>query len=85
MTIKAGDSVWIAEPTYCCGSTKALGRVFVVAEVRLADAIYCPSCRGYAPKALCATRGGNKVIELSRLRKIPPLSELERKTEEAMA
>lgn len=74
--IKAGDWVVVVKPTMCCGNTTAIGWVFEVAEVALQKGMFCTHCnhRGEWDAARNDRWDG---FELSRLKRIPPLSELD--------
>lgn len=79
--IAVGDVVWIAKPTPCCGNTGAIGRVFHVSEIKTASwpCNYCGKCR----ESRAAKVDSRYFVDTLRLKRIPPLSELEgQRTEE---
>jgi hypothetical protein len=84
--IKAGDLVMIVKPWPCCGRSKGLGKPFTVLFVRMSwPLIRCPFCDARNPQATVAVWDDGTVIHVSRLKKIPPLSEPVSTQEEATA
>ena len=79
--IAVGDLVQVVRPTLCCGSTSTLGYIFRV------DNFYSGP---QGPRFCCHRRVDEEVLarrekeyegwEISRLKRIPPLEELERET-----
>ena len=84
--IAVGDLVQVVRPTPCCGNAYAVGRrVFKVADLATTQG-FCSFCfmpTGLVPAAYNADNGQH--YHLHRLKRIPPLSELEStKTDEPM-
>ena len=73
--IKPGDMVQIVRPTYCCGSDEKLGLVFRVERME-ADVLRC-NCGHVHPREVHVELPNGWWIELSRLKRIPPLFELD--------
>ena len=71
--IKAGDLVVLVKPTHCCGYDKNLGLIFRVHSLVRGTKCAC----GDFNNVDCATIDGWWRAELSRLKRIPPLSELD--------
>jgi len=81
--ISVGDLVMIVKLTPCC-SNGSLGLTFVVDEISstYCRCTYC-NLRGYTLDA--RIKNTNNWVEVQRLKKIPPLSELEdTKTQETL-
>jgi hypothetical protein len=76
--IKTGDLVVVVKPSLCCGNTKHLGTVVRVADVQHIDGRPCRYC-GDDRSGLGAW-DDDRVgwWDLPRLKRIPPLDELER-------
>lgn len=72
--IAVGDLVVVVRPRGCCGNTDAIGEVYRVS--RLFDRSKCACC-GVFYGTFAADEGGWMRADVSRLRRIPPLSELE--------
>ncbi len=85
--LKVGDLVCVVKPTPCCGSTKLLGKVFTITKLGWSKTglIECGTC-GKERKAVALTAKGEKKrsIDSSRLKRIPPLAELESVEREAV-
>jgi hypothetical protein len=85
MTIEAGDLVMVVKLKPCCGGGK-LGYPFIVRTVRMSTpTIRCELCGAGNPGEMIAEYEepyGLRVVALWRLKKIPPLSELEGKERE---
>ncbi len=83
--IQVGDLVQVVRPTSCCGSDVSIGKIFIVAEFsdRLGK---CKIC-GYIDDKIFArsgetlTNGKHQAYQVDRLKRIPPLSELEARNE----
>ena len=71
--IKVGDLVVVVRPRTCCGNMKAIGRLFVVQS--FGDFSWC-EC-GQKQHWSVAYLDDWYRCEVSRLKRIPPLSELE--------
>lgn len=88
--ISVGDLVVVVKPKPCCGKGKpALGFVFRVLEIRKSKGLHCSGCgKQDAEQSLIAVSGekhgkNQMVYEIYRLKRIPPLDELEgEKTQE---
>ena len=85
--IAVGDLVQVVRPTPCCGNENNLSRIFVVEAIgRFGD--FCMYCgrrvRLVSAQGLVGA-GTTNSVRLSRLKRIPPLDELEgTKTDEPM-
>jgi hypothetical protein len=81
--IKVGDLVQIVKPLDCsCGMpSKIIGRVFRVSQIFPLVDSWCAGCFRPHPTTACAEGldGGGKKVPLYRLKRIPPLPELEGK------
>jgi hypothetical protein len=83
--IQAGDLVQVVRDSPCeCGKARsALGEIFSVIKVRMSRDLRCVGCKKPAPvQKIVATSGemngrSEMVYELWRLKRIPPLKELE--------
>lgn len=76
--IKAGDLVVVVKTTPCCGNPKALGMHFVVKSLRPARGRYhCSHCNTTWPTEVVALKEVPFAYQLHRLKRIPPLAELE--------
>lgn len=73
--IKVGDLVQIVRPTTCCGDENATGLVFVVQAISVTD-WWC-ECGASGDDCVHAMHQDGECVELSRLKRIPPLSELD--------
>jgi len=73
--IKAGDLVMVVKPRQCCGSSHAIGKVFLVVSVGI-ETVNCSIC-GKEEKMVVARVSTGLMGDISRLKKIPPLSDLE--------
>ena len=82
--IKVGDLVRVARGMACCGAlTGAEGKIFVVKEIGWIDPGKCSAC-GFIETVPAASGCPNTLpIDLPRLEKIPPLSELDTTDEPA--
>ena len=78
--ISVGDLVVIVRASHCCGRDKTLGRIFTVEAISSTN-YQCRRCKVITEASLCAWRDG-WVVPLSRLKRIPPLAELEQTTEQ---
>lgn len=84
--IAVGDLVMVVRPSPCCGSDLAVGRrIFTVAALDF-DSGTCSGCGAHIPSVKAAFNENNgKHYQLNRLKRIPPLDELEGvKTEETL-
>lgn len=82
--IQVGDLVQVVRPTLCCGQTKAIGMIYQVVSFNSMKSYKCDSCGGIT-NLLVADRGFGWGANVCRLKRIPPLSELEsRRTEEVL-
>ena len=78
--IKVGDLVQVVRPRFCCPDKTRWGKVFVVGSIGLGPQYQCPYCNSYyTAETSCAWEVDStfKGCELSRLKRIPPLDELE--------
>lgn len=75
--IKAGDLVIRVKGDLCCGNTKGLGVPFIAGDISVVTAL-CRECGQINRNYLSVHEVGTKFYPaISRLKKIPPLSELE--------
>ena len=76
--LKDGDLVQVVKPVPCCGRTTPMqGHIFKVTSIDVAIPGYrCNYCAVICP-AEASAHGGEKPVDLSRLKRIPPLDELE--------
>lgn len=77
--IKVGDLVMVIKPKPCCGNGRP-GYIFTILEFRMADAnSVCCHCDVPVTgiHATHAAMTGNLGVDIRRLKRIPPLSELE--------
>jgi hypothetical protein len=82
MSIKAGDLVMVVKPTICCGRA-IFGKPFTAGPVRMStDPSWCGWCSTANAATMITELPDGTVIPLWRLKKIPPLSELEGKERE---
>jgi hypothetical protein len=83
MAIKEGDLVVVVKPMPCCGGTRMLGYTFMAGRIRLSsENAFCGTCKHVDGSKLVTEIPDGRVIRLSLLKKIPPLSELEGKERE---
>jgi hypothetical protein len=74
--IKAGDLVIVIRGQHCCGGTgRSLGKIRSVTEIRH-GMMRCRECNARHERTYARTSVG-KSYDISRLKRIPPLSELE--------
>ena len=73
--IATGDLVVVVEPSPCCGNLSSIGLVFKVQGVN-SEPSRCIFC-GFVSSYRVAVKESGIVCKISRLKKIPPLSELE--------
>ena len=76
--IQVGDLVQVVKVRDCCPERTAWGLIFRVAEITGTEGLwrccYCDKIEGKQPAAWDSNGGG---AELYRLKRIPPLEELE--------
>lgn len=86
--IQVGDLVQVIKAQPCCGSIGTVGQVFVVKNIRQprGGGSSCSYCFAVSFKGLFAEgKQDGSLTHLSRLKRIPPLDELEgQKTEEKL-
>lgn len=86
--IAVGDLVVVMRPSKCqCnrGEWRTAGLIFRVAKIRMSSGRFCSECGSAKPDALVADPDfeSRYIFTLDRLKRIPPLEELEgSKTEE---
>ena len=84
--IEVGDLVIKVRPTYCCGATCNLGRIHcVVVDDSWTRLVVCDTCGKTVRNIDTVKLDNGTYCELTRLRKIPPLTEPEHTTEEISA
>ena len=71
--ISVGDLVVVYKPRQCCGSDDAIGRHFVVRDIKHVG-LFCRVCKAYFSGIGAVVDEG--IGDISRLKKIQPLSEL---------
>ena len=84
--ISVGDLVEVVRPRGCCPEHSRFGMVFVVADIHAAEhphAYSCAHCGAPIEAARALPVDSNKWFELSRLKRIPPLGELDGCSEDA--
>lgn len=72
--IKVGDLVVVVKPTLCCGRGESVGKIFTVTGFRKDHLCVCGD-RSSGTYAVMDDGFNRRAI--ARLRRIPPLSELE--------
>ena len=78
--IKVGDLVMVIKATPC-GCAQAIGMIYRVAKVRLCAAgIRCVFCGSEFPEDVLAENSSGSGAQPYRLKRIPPLDELESET-----
>lgn len=89
--IQVGDFVVVVKPTKCSCPQNGLGRIFKVSAINpgSSDWWFCPTCGGKFKKLVgegpSAVDEDGKQRGLHRLKRIPPLEELEgQRTQEDM-
>jgi len=77
--IKVGDLVIVVKPTTCCGFIGDVGKVFTVLDIDGGIGIpsECWNC-GQVSDSIDAAERDNYWHEIKTLKKIPPLSELDK-------
>ena len=78
--ISVGDLVVVVRGTACCKYNNAIGSVFTVSKLSVSGS-KCPKCGYISAPRICAETP-DWVVSLSRLKRIPPLAELEQTTEQ---
>lgn len=73
--IEVGDLVRVATAASCCGNNAAIGKIFIVEAIGKVMT-RCARCKKLAV-VVCALLAGHCAVPVTRLRRIPPLSELE--------
>ena len=80
-TIREGDLVVIVKPVQCCGSQDNLGQIFTVQRIFMSKQNRCRACGGISARNVLVAVQQETMPPLARslyrLRRIPPLSELE--------
>ena len=75
--IAVGDLVQVVRLSVCCGNGR-LGRIFTVAKLIDTSHISCTACGAkYHRINAVADERGSVGINITRLKRIPPMSELE--------
>lgn len=85
--IKVGDLVIVVKPTPCCGNEAVVGAPFIVSRIAMAKGrFHCSHCNTTWPSQMVAD-GLHKhfVYQLWRLKRIPPLEELDELSEGDLA
>ncbi len=74
--IEVGDLVIIVKPKQCCGDAQGLGKIFRVIKIKhQAAGARCVRCKSVRPSMTIAMRGVKHGAEMSRIKKLPDLSE----------
>ena len=72
-----GDWVQVVKPTLCCGAvTPMQGHIFLVTGFKQDSGYRCDFCNALVPDGTSA-KGGANPVDVPRLKRIPPLEELE--------
>jgi hypothetical protein len=79
--IGVGDLVAVVKPTPCCGNPTAVGWHFIVSGFRSNAPGQCMYCGDFQHK-MVADGHPECAFNIDRLKRIPPLDELERTKEE---
>lgn len=75
--IKVGDLVQVVKVNHCCGSDVNLGHIFVADHIQ-GGPNRCASCgRRFANSVDVWSTGSDWSAEITRLKRIPPMSQLE--------
>ena len=72
--ISVGDLVQVVKPRVCCGDASGLGKVFKVGGFHTGS--FCMAC-GIVAVDVAEIAGDFRSCEISRLKRIPPLEELD--------
>lgn len=83
--ISVGDLVYVARPTPCCGNNQTVNNYFVVKELRVLQHPLCTFCSTLNEADVFALDAEGYGYHLYRLKKVPPLPELEERKEEIVA
>lgn len=75
MNIREGDLVIIFKPTICCNNSSGIGAIFAIKTIGHLNK-RCPYCEIMERDVHLAIYDGGG-CELTRLKKIPPISETE--------
>jgi hypothetical protein len=75
--IKVGDLVVVVRPTLCCNDARGIGKIFTVIGPARSESQQCSNCRRVFKTTDEVTINNGFGIEKRRLKRIPPLSELE--------
>lgn len=73
--IKVGDLVVVTKPRLCCGEASGVGKVFRVGGMHKGS--NCYRCGNRYDATVAEVDGSFVSCELPRLKRIPPLGELE--------
>lgn len=86
-TLDRGDLVMVIRPRFCGCKPESMGLIFSIGAIWTdVENIHCPECGAACPETTFVwTEGMHKCCEISRVKRIPPLSEEERQVEEAVA
>lgn len=79
MRISPGDLVIVVKPSSCCGDTGELGKIFVAGDTLIADGV-CGKCwtQLFTQRYVSVSdSSGTLWIDECRLRRIPPMSQLQ--------
>lgn len=76
--IQVGDLVQVIKPSLCCNNITYLGDIFVVSAMEKKSSRRCLNCgKKYEPTIVVEGHQSGIGAFLYRLKRIPPLSELE--------
>jgi hypothetical protein len=75
--ISVGDLVVVVLPTFCCGNDDSLGGVHLVTGPAWGALLRCPFCMSIVKPTDEVTLDTGNACEKRRLKRIPPLDELE--------
>ena len=79
MPLKPGDLVIVVKPVPCCGNTGTVGKILTVLDHKPADIVRCVYCNYCGPGTDHVMVSDDTAKGANRLRRIPPLVELESK------
>ena len=74
--IQKGDLVMVVKPTTCCNNSRKIGFIYRVSGIRTTTPT-CDYCKTKSSSVTCADEDAYGGFRLTRLKRIPPLAELE--------
>lgn len=73
--ISVGDLVQVVKSSPCCGNTIFLGVTFTVTGMAMSS--HCTHCKSRKEAVAVRGKSDGRLTDIRRLKRIPPLSELE--------